>query len=66
VSSYTRREIVHTLFALSVTVVVAVCAELMDIASFREVSAAGLAVTAVRSLATAVFVLGSPYAVRRE
>ena len=63
-TTYTRREILHTACALALTVVVAVAADLTDIASFSEVSIAGLAVTAVRSLATAVIVLGAPHALR--
>ena len=62
-NEYTRREILHTAFALGVTVLVAVAAELAEIASFREVTVAGLAVTAVRSLATAIVVLGRPHVV---
>jgi hypothetical protein len=60
---YVRREILHTAAAIALTVLVAVAADLADIASFRDVSMAGLAVTAVRSLATAIVVLGAPYAV---
>lgn len=65
-SDYIRREIVHTAFALVVTAVVAVASELVGIQSFKDVSLAGLAVTAVRSLATAVVVLGSRYVIRPQ
>lgn len=64
-SDYLKREMLHTAFALAVTVVVAVASELAGIQSFKEVSLAGLAVTAVRSLATAVVVLGSRYVIKR-
>ena len=63
-NQYVRREILHTAAAIGLTVVVAVAADLAEIASFRDVSIAGLAVTAVRSLATAIVVLGGPYTVQ--
>ena len=62
--NYTVREILHTAFAVVVTVVVAVAAELTGIQSFEDVSLIGLAVTAARSLATAVVTLGSRYVIR--
>lgn len=61
---YLKREALHTAFALVVTVLVAVASELVGLTSFKEVSLAGLAVTAVRSLATAIVVLGSRYVIR--
>ena len=51
---YLSREVVHTGFAVAVTVLVAVAAQLVGIGSFDDISLAGLAVTAVRSLATAI------------
>jgi hypothetical protein len=62
--NYTIREILHSAFALGVTVVVAVAAELTGIQSFEDVTLAGLAVTAVRSLATAIVTLGSRHVIR--
>jgi len=49
--------------AIGVTVLVAVAAELAGISSFDDVSVPALAVTAVRSLATAIVSLGSRYVV---
>lgn len=63
-TEYLKREILHTGFALLLTVLVAVSAQLVSIGSFEDVSLAGLAVTAIRSLATAVVTLGSRYVVR--
>ena len=63
---YLKREAVHTAFAVALTVLVAVASELAGIKSFQEVSLTGLAVTAVRSLATAVVVLGSRYVIRPQ
>lgn len=60
-SEYLSREALHTAFAVAVTVIVAVAAQLTDIQGFEEVSLAGLAVTAVRTLATAIVTLGSRY-----
>lgn len=65
-SSYLKQEILHTAFALVVTVVVAVAAQLVDIGSFEDVSLAGLAVTAIRSLATALITLGTRYLASRS
>lgn len=62
--TYAWREILHTGLAVAVTVVVAVAAELTGIQSFEDVSLAGLAVTAVRSLATAIVTLGSRHIIR--
>lgn len=65
-SDYAKREIAHTAFALVLTVLVAVASELAGIESFEDVSLTGLAVTAVRSLATAVVTLGSKYVIRQS
>jgi len=62
--NYLKQEIFHTAFALAVTVLVAVAADLTAIESFLDVSLVGLAVTGVRSLATAVVTLGSRYVLR--
>lgn len=62
--SYTLREILHTGLAVGVTIVVAVAAELTGIQSFEDVSLAGLAVTGVRSLTTAIVTLGSRHIIR--
>jgi len=64
--TYIKTELLHTAFALAVTVLVAVAAELAGIGSFDDVSVTGLAVTAVRSLATAIVSLGSRYVVARR
>lgn len=63
--NYIKREALHTAFAVAVTVVVAVAADLTGIQSFKDVSLAGLGVTALRSVATAVVSLGSRYVVGR-
>ena len=60
-SNYVAKEISHLLFGVTVTVVVAVAGELTEIASFEEVSLAGLAVMGVRSFATAVIVVLTPH-----
>ena len=62
-NDYLKREALHTAFAIGVTVLVAVAAELAGISSFDDVSVPALAVTAVRSLATAIVSLGSRYVV---
>ena len=62
--NYLKQEIFHTAFALAVTVLVAVAADLTAIESFQDVSLVGLAVTGVRSLATAVVTLRSRYVLR--
>jgi len=62
---YFVREVLHTLLAVGVTVVVAVAAELVDIGSFSDVSLSGLAVTAVRSGATATVTVLSKYVIKR-
>ena len=62
--NYLKQEIFHTAFALAVTVLVAVAADLTAIESFQDVSLVGLAVTGVRSLATAVVTLRSKYVLR--
>ena len=62
--TYTMREILHTALAVAVTVIVAVAAEMTGIQSFEDVSLAGLAVTAVRSLMTAIVTLGSRHVTR--
>ena len=62
--TYTMREILHTALAVGVTVLVAVAAELTGIQSFEDVSLAGLAVTGIRSLATAIVTLGSRFIIR--
>ena len=62
--TYTKRELLHTALAVGVTVLVAVAAELTGIQSFENVSLAGLAVTAVRSLMTAIVTLGSRHVIR--
>ena len=53
-----KRQAVGFLFGLSITVIAAVAGDLSGIASFAQVSLAGLGVTAVRSAASfvAVFV----------
>ena len=63
---YITQEALHTAFALGVTVLVAIAAQLAGIGSFDDVSLTGLAVTAVRSLATAIVTLGSRYVVSRR
>ena len=63
-SDYIKQEIFHTAFALAVTVLVAVAADLTAIQSFKDVSLIGLVVTGVRSLATAVVTLRSRYVLR--
>jgi len=65
VKKYLSQELLHTAFALGVTVLVAVAADLAGIGSFDDVSLTGLGVTATRSLATAVVTLGSRYIVSR-
>ncbi len=52
-------------FAVAVTVMVAVAAELTGIESFEDVSLVGLGVTATRSLATAIVTLGSKFVIGR-
>ncbi len=59
--TYLTKEALHTAFAVAMTVVVAVAADLMGIQSFKDVSLAGLGVTALRSFATAIVSLGSRY-----
>jgi len=63
--NYLTREALHTLFGVGVAVAVAVAAELTDIASLEDVSLAGLAVTIIRSAATAVLSLGSRWLAAR-
>ncbi len=63
---YLQHEALHTTFAIVVTVVVAVAAQLVGITSFEDVSLAGLAVTAVRTAATAIFTIGSKYIIQKE
>ena len=65
-SVYIRRELFHTLIAIGVTVLVAVGADLAKIQSFEDVSLAGLAVTAARTLGTATVIVGSRYVLKRE
>ena len=62
--NYLLREALHTGLALGVTVLVAVAAEVAGIQSFEDVTLAGLAVTAVRSGATAIVTLGSRHVIR--
>ena len=63
-SAYIQREILHTLFAIGVTVLVAVAADIAKIQSFEDVSLAGLAVTAARTLGTAIVLVGSKYVLK--
>ena len=63
-TAYLRREIIHTAFAIGVTVIVAVAADLAKIQSFEDVSLAGLTVTAARTLGTAIVLVGSRFVLR--
>ena len=63
-SDYLKREIVHTAFAIGVTVLVAIAADLAKIQSFEDVSLAGIAVTAARTLGTAIVLVGSKYVLK--
>ena len=61
---YIRKEFLHTAFAIGVTVLVAVAADLAKIQSFEDVSLAGIAVTAARTLGTAIVLVGSKYVLK--
>ena len=50
-------QIIGFLFGVAVSVLVAVAGELADIESLADISLAGLAITAIRSAATAVLTL---------
>ncbi len=64
-SDYAVREFLHTAVAVALTVLVAVAAQLVGIGSFEDISVAGLAVTAVRTAATAIVTVGSKYMINR-
>jgi len=64
-TDYVQKELLATLFAVGVTVLVAVAADLASIESFETVSLSGIAVTAIRSLGTAIVFVGSKYMVNR-
>ena len=63
--NYIKREAAHTALAVLLAVLVAVAAELVGVMSFAEISLTGLALTAIRSLATAVITLGGKWAIKR-
>ena len=63
-SAYLKKELLHTLLAIGVTVIVAIAADLAEIQSFEDVSLAGLAVTAARTLGTAIVLVGSKYVLK--
>lgn len=63
-TAYLKREIIHTAFAIGVTVLVAVAADLAKIESFDIVTLSGLAITATRSLGTAIVFALSRYVLK--
>ena len=62
--NYLRKEALHTGFAIGVTVAVAVAASVASAEDFDRAFLMGMAVTAVRSGATAVVTLGSRFVVK--
>lgn len=61
---YATKELLHTAIAIGITVLVAVAATLADVGSFQEVSLTGIAITAIRSAATAIVTLGSRFIIK--
>lgn len=62
--TYVKKEALHTLFAVAVTVLVAVAASVAGAENFDRAFLMGLAITAARSGATAIVTLGSRYVVK--
>lgn len=62
--TYLKKEVLHTAFAIAVTVLVAVAASVAGAENFDRAFLMGLAVTAARSGATAIVTLGSRFVVK--
>lgn len=62
--NYWRRELLHTLAAIAVTVIVAVAIEVSTTETFDKAFLIGMAVTAARTLGTAVVIVLSPLALK--
>jgi hypothetical protein len=63
---YILKEALHTAFALAVTVAVSVAAAVVaaDAISFTNAFLVGLAITGLRSLCTAIVVLGAKHVIK--